>query len=175
MRYVVFAIVLCSQLAGQTPGPLTDAILARYNAVKQNLIEAAELMPAENYTYKLTPAQRTFAGWMHHTMMLNQNSCSAIKGVAAKPMDHSAKDFDAEPKAQAVAALKESYAFCDEALKGMTDQRFLGEVSIDGKKSYPVTAALGLIATSNSHYGNVVGYLRSKGLVPPSTARQQKR
>jgi hypothetical protein len=32
---------------------------------------------------------------------------------------------------------------------------------------------LGFLTNMASHYGNMVGYLRAKGVTPPSTARAQ--
>ena len=34
-----------------------------------------------------------------------------------------------------------------------------------------VKAMISLVASLQEHYGNLVGYLRTKGIVPPSSAR----
>lgn len=154
--------------------PLTESFVARYNSVKQNLIESAAAMPEDQYSYKLTPAQRSFGDWIGHTVMLNQGQCSAAKGVATPPMDHSKHSASAS-KAELQRSLKESFDLCDAVWKEMTDQKALAQVDIGGKKSYPVAAMMTLLANLNSHYGNLVGYMRTKGIVPPSTARSMKK
>jgi hypothetical protein len=32
---------------------------------------------------------------------------------------------------------------------------------------------IGVVVSGNEHYGNLVGYLRSKGITPPSTAHKK--
>jgi uncharacterized damage-inducible protein DinB len=154
--------------------PLMQAYLPRFNAMKQNLVEAAEAMPAEHYSFKLSPAQRAYSEWIDHTVMLLHNSCAAAKGEAAPAMDHS-KHSAANSKSDLQKALKEAAAYCDSVFSGMTDAQALGTVSVGGKPAVPVNAMLGLLTNMASHYGNMVVYMRAKGIVPPSTARAQKR
>jgi len=142
--------------------------MARYTPMKQNIIESAEIVKAEDYAFRLTPAQRTFGEWVEHNVMLAYNQCSVIQGHAA-PKDkikHGATD-----KATLQRTILEAFAYCDEALKGMTDERALTPVQIGDRKAVPVTAMVNLVSSLNEHYGNMVGYMRTRGLVPPSTAR----
>jgi hypothetical protein len=162
--------ILVSLLAGcafAQSNPLTQAVMTRYNSVKQNLLDTAALMPDADYQYKLTPEQRAFSGWIGHTATGNYSYCAAIQGAAAPDM---AQLHDMTAKADLVKALKESFDTCDAALKQIDDQKALTEKN--GK--YPVNAMVGLVCSLNEHYGNLVGYLRSKGLTPPSSARTKK-
>lgn len=143
-----------------------QSVIARYNTVKQNLIEAAEAMPENDYGYRLTPPQRPFGAWIGHTAAGNFNVCAAIKGD--KP---ESRATEPKTKAELKAALTASFEYCDAALTSKTDQEAL--TAVDGR--YPVNAMIGLIASLNEHYGNLVGYLRSKGITPPSTARTTKK
>lgn len=167
MTRVLVAALFCSALAS-AQNPLMQAYLARYNTMKQNLIEAAEAMPADLYSYRLTPAQRAFGEWIDHTILLMHTSCAQMKGGAPAAMDHSQHGGD-KPKVVLVKALREAAEGCDAVLQGMTDAQAL---DAGGK---PVGSMLGLLTNMASHYGNVVGYLRTKGITPPSTARAQKK
>jgi hypothetical protein len=162
----ILALALLSTAAWAQSNPLSQVLLARYNAVKQNLIETAEAMPEVDYAYKLSPAQRNFGAWIEHTAAGNFSSCAGIKGV--KPEAHA---MESKAKADLQKMLQESFAFCDEAFNSMDDQKALA--AVNGK--YPVTAMVGLVAGLNEHYGNLVGYLRTKGITPPSTARAAKK
>jgi hypothetical protein len=173
MKGIILAVVFGSLAIAQSGNPVTQAVSGAYNRVKQNLIEAAEAMPADQYGYKLTPPQRAFGDWIVHTAMANEGACSAVKGMAKPPVDHS-KHTDAA-KADAQRMLKASFDLCDEVLTGMNDQKMVTEVTAGPRKVVPVTQFVNLIATLNSHYGNLVGYMRSKAIVPPSTARSQKK
>jgi hypothetical protein len=171
MRTAAFALLFAGSCLAQNP--LMQAYMPRYNAMKQNLVEAAEAMPAENYSFKLTPAQRAFGEWVDHTILLLHGSCSTIAGAPTPAVDHSKHTGD-KAKADLVMSLKEAADSCDKSLKTMTDQKALTPVDIGGKPTYPVNAMIGLLTNMASHYGNMAGYLRSKGVIPPSTARTQK-
>ena len=47
-------------------------------------------------------------------------------------------------------------------------------VKLFGTEMSKVTALYGNTAHTNEHYGNLVTYMRIKGLVPPSTERAQQ-
>jgi hypothetical protein len=168
MKTGSLALLLCTCAFSQE-NPLMQSYMARYNTMKQNLVEAAEAMPAEHYSFKLTSGQRAFGEWVGHTVMLMHTSCAAMKSGSAPAMDHS-KHTGTEPKPALQEALKGAAATCDSILGGMTDAQALA-----GGKAAPVGPMLGMLVNMASHYGNMVGYMRSKGITPPSTARSQKR
>jgi hypothetical protein len=149
--------------------PMTDAVKSAYNRMKQNLIETAEVMPEADYGYRLTPPQRPFGEWIEHTAAGNYAFCAAMRGT---PPPDAAKALPGlKSKGEIRRGLAESFEYCDGALNGMTDQKALSEVVTGERKSYPVQAMISLIGSLNEHYGNLVGYFRSRGIVPPSSAR----
>ena len=148
------------------------SILPRYATAKLNLIETAAVMPEADYGFKLTPAQRSFAEWMEHTAEMNYGLCSTILAEAA-PKDKVHKGVTA--KAEVERTLKESFDYCDRAFHSMDDAKALTEIDAGGgRKVVPASAMIGLLINWNEHYGNLVGYMRSKGLTPPTTARAQR-
>jgi uncharacterized damage-inducible protein DinB len=89
---------------------------------------------------------------------------------AANPM----KDTDIEKtktmKADLQKALAESFAICDAQFDAMTEAK-AGEM-VDffrGSKLQRLNVLQFNIAHDMEHYGNLVTYLRIKGLVPPSS------
>jgi uncharacterized damage-inducible protein DinB len=71
-------------------------------------------------------------------------------------------------KAQLVAALRASSEYCHRAY-AQSDAAAAGEATVFGDKQTRM-AALVLNTTHDAeHYGNVVTYLRIKGMVPPSS------
>jgi uncharacterized damage-inducible protein DinB len=158
-------------LTAYAQNPLTDAVMARYINIRQSLIESADVMPADAYSFRLTSGQRTFAEWVAHVAMGNYGYCAVIKGEKAPD---TAQLHDASDRAVLSEALKKSFAYCDAALAGMTDAKALVAASVGGQQVYPVTGMVNLVASGNEHYGNVVGYMRAKGITPPSTARAKK-
>ncbi len=153
--------------AAPTVNPLMDAFRSRYQTVRLNLIETAEVMPEEHYDFRLTPPHRPFGGWIAHTAMLNYDTCARMLGVPRPETD----DLHHLTKKKALQeALRESFEFCDTTLKQMNDKCALTELKVGDSTTYPVRAMFELLSSLNSHYGNLVGYLRTKGIVPPSTA-----
>lgn len=155
----------------QDSNPLTAAFLSNLNNVRMNLEESADLMPEEHYGFRPTPEVRPFGEWIEHTALAVYNYCSMIKGEPRPDVSHLEK---LKTKAEISKALKDSFAYCAEAVKDLNDQKALAEVTV-GKNKFPrVRPMVSLIGSANSHYGNIVVYLRLKNLVPPSTARAQK-
>ncbi|MFN0103448.1 MAG: DinB family protein [Bryobacteraceae bacterium] len=150
-----------------------NAVSANYNRYKTYFLDTAEVMPEADYAYKLTPAQRPFSAWIGHTAMANYGACAGMKGEAtpavAKGLDELTK------KAEISQALKDSFAYCDDVFKSMTDQQATMELKIGERKVVPAVLMVNLVGTLNEHYGNLVGYMRTKGITPPSTARAQKK
>jgi hypothetical protein len=167
------ACVLLLSSSAFAQGPIVKSFLPRYEAAKLNFLETAALFDEKDYSYRLTPAQRTVAEWIDHTTMSLHNNCAQLEGKGAPPMDHS-KHGGATSKADVQKALKEAFDHCDAAIKALTDEKAVQAVTINGRESYPINAMFGILITLNEHYGNLVGYMRTKGMVPPSTARAQK-
>ena len=147
------------------------AIVGNYERYKVFLNDTARVMPEEDYAFRLTPVQRPFGEWIEHTAVLVSNACSQIKGVPSAP----ASETHLKTKAEISKALEDSFAFCDGVLKDMDDAKAAREITIGDRKVIPANMMVGLIATLNEHYGNLVGYMRAKGITPPSTARAQQK
>src|SRR6516162_5469727 len=104
MRALVWAITV--PLFAQNP--VTDVVRSNYERLKQDMIETAEIMPAENYDLRLTPPQRPFSGWIEHTAMGNYRMCSMMLGRAEPDAVKSLHDLT--EKAGIVKALRDSFA-----------------------------------------------------------------
>lgn len=170
------ALVAGAQPTPQKPAekptfPMAASALRGYHGLQRNLTEAAEKMPEADYSFKPTPQMRPFSQLVAHTALAQFGNCSLLKGQPNPHKDD--KEEAVTTKAAAIALLKESTALCDDAFGSITDQNFLEMISTD-----QATAARGILLTGiNSHgnemYGTMSVYLRLKGLVPPTTERQE--
>jgi hypothetical protein len=160
MRTILLGCMAFATLYAQNN--LTTAAVQRYfNPIRRNLEASGELMPAEKYSFRLTPGQNTFAEWMNHSSERNYRDCSTLRG---EPEPEAAKRLPSlKEKAEVMQTLKDSFAYCTVALEKMDDQKA-------GSSPEMSAAFLHIIVHNNEIYGNVVGYLRSSGIVPPSTA-----
>jgi DinB superfamily len=141
---------------------LKTTVTQRYfNGVRRNLEAAADAMPAAKYGFKLTDGQMSFAEWINHSTERNYSDCATLKGEA--PPEAARKVAGLKDKAEVSQALKDSFAYCGAALEGIDDQKVLASPQM-------TYALLHIVVHNNEIYGNIVGYLRSSGIVPPSTA-----
>ena len=102
---------------------------------------------------------------------MNYGTCAALRGIAQP--DQSALEA-AKTKPELVKFLKDSFEYCDPAFRSLADQKLLMQITSGERKFYPVTEMVGLTNSLHEHYGNIIGYLRGKGITPPSTRRTQR-
>jgi uncharacterized damage-inducible protein DinB len=148
--------------------PFTAVVRSSWDGIKKNVAGSAAAMPEAGYGFKPAPSVRSFGEILGHLANEHYLMCSAVKGEK-NPQD--ATDYEkTTSKAELVAAIAASIAYCDAAYGAMTDGAALGTLELFGEK-YSKLGVLQLNATHDSeHYGNLVTYLRIKGVVPPSSA-----
>lgn len=160
---VCFCVAIASLQAQNT---FKTATIDRYfKGNRQFLESAAEVMPADKYNFRLTAGQMTFGEWINHSTERNYVDCSLLLGEP-NPMPKSKTDMLKE-KDEIVKNLKESLAYCAAAFDKIDDQKILSTPQLSN-------AFLHVFVHNNEIYGNIVGYLRVSGIVPPSTEFMQK-
>jgi uncharacterized damage-inducible protein DinB len=164
----VLSVVANDPSAPQAPaGPVMTATVPEYERVKEYLLRSAEQMPEEHYAFKPTPAVRSFGELVGHVAATQYVFCAAARNEANPRAEEFEKTRTA--KVGLVAALRASFEYCDIAFK-MTDAQATAKVTIPNwGERFPLSILVLNIAHDNEHYGNVVTYLRLKGLVPPSS------
>ncbi|HEY1341471.1 MAG TPA: hypothetical protein VGF59_28365 [Bryobacteraceae bacterium] len=141
---------------------LKTTVTQRYfNGVRRNLEATTDAMPADKYGYKLTDRQMSFGEWLNHSTERNYADCATLKSEAAP--EAAKKVPGLKTKAEVSQALKDSLAYCAAAIEGVNDAKVLASP----QTTY---ALLHVVVHNNEIYGNIVGYLRTSGIVPPSTA-----
>jgi uncharacterized damage-inducible protein DinB len=160
----------CSPLSAQT-SPLSAEVRQDYKNVRDLLIRAAEKMPESAYGFQPSPDVRTFARQIAHVADDQYNLCAPAKGETRQAA-YTAIESTLTQKAELVAALKDAFAYCDTAYDALTDAN--GALPA---KSAQHRTRFGILNWNLwhtwEHYGNVVVYLRMKGLVPPSSEPKQ--
>jgi uncharacterized damage-inducible protein DinB len=74
-------------------------------------------------------------------------------------------------KADIIAALKETQAFCESIFAKMTDASGQETISWFGGTMPKLMVLTMTTSHAWEHYGNLVTYMRLKGIVPPSSER----
>jgi uncharacterized damage-inducible protein DinB len=146
--------------------PLSTSSKGLYTNIKNTVIRAAEKMPAENYSFQPTDTVRTFGQLVGHIADAQYLFCSVVLGEK-NPAPGIEKGKSA--KDDLVKALKDGFAYCDKAYDGMTDQHAADMVKMFGQDMTKLNVLYINSSHNNEHYGNIVTYMRIKGLVPPSS------
>jgi uncharacterized damage-inducible protein DinB len=143
------------------------AVQPLYENVKGWLIQSAEQMPEEDFSFKPTPEVRSFGELMGHVANATYMFCAGATGEE----NPNSTDFEeVTSKAALVAALTGAFEFCDTAYQ-MPDAKALEEVTFFGRTGTRLWVLTFNVTHNWEHYGNVVTYMRLKGMVPPSSQR----
>jgi uncharacterized damage-inducible protein DinB len=161
---LLFAAVASAQ---DTPAnPLITVSKMVYDISKKNILGSVDKIPDDMWSYQPVPEVRTVAQLFAHVADAQYEFCGVI--VEGKSVS---KDIEKtlKTKAEIVPALKEAFAYCDGAYAKMTDADAAEMVTFFGMKA----TKLGILdfnsAHNMEHYGNLVTYMRIKGIVPPSS------
>jgi len=173
IRVLPLVAALALPAAAQTPpsaaGPAPNAAITGlkfpWNRVKDILVRAAEKMPEENYAFRASPDVRSFGQLVGH--VADANFMFAAMAAGEKPMPRDIEKTKTS-KADLVAALKESFAAADKAF-GMSDADLATATKLFGMDTNRFAVVGLLIGHDWEHYGNMVTYMRIKGIVPPSS------
>jgi uncharacterized damage-inducible protein DinB len=153
-------------------GPISSGARWGYALIARNLLESAEKMAEADYGFKPVDSVRTFGQLVGHVANAQYLFCAAVKGEPNPNQGQNAEKL--ATKTESVAALKKAVSYCDQVYASVTDENAGRLVKLFGTEMSAVTALYGNVAHAFEHYGNMVTYMRMKGLVPPSTERAQQ-
>ena len=167
-------VALLGQEKSQAPAtppanPITASEKGFYSFVSGAVVGAAQKMPEENYSFKPTPEVRSFGQLVGHVADASYMFCSQAIGEA-----NPSKDIEKTKtsKADLVAALQGGVAYCNKAFDSMTDAKGSQMVKFFNFNLARLTLFSINSAHTDEHYGNMVTYLRLKGIVPPTSENQ---
>ena len=149
--------------------PITASEKGFYSFVSRAVVAAAEKMPEENYSFKPTPEVRSFGQLVGHAADASFMFCSTASGET-----NPSKDIEKTKtsKADLVAAIKDAVAFCTKSFDSMTDPKGAQMIKLFNFDLARLTVFSINTAHTDEHYGNMVTYLRLKGIVPPTSENQ---
>lgn len=160
-------LCFCGTAAAQDANPMTAATKAQHDMITGNIVKAAAKMAEADFAFAPTPDVRTFGRLVGHVANANYAICAMAAGE--KSPSTSNIEQTATTKADLVKALDGALAYCNGVYAKMTDAAGLEKV----KYYLGVHPKLSVLAFNNAHnmehYGNIVTYMRIKGIVPPSS------
>ena len=164
---MLFRSLTCTAMS-QTPDLKT---MSGYPKLVQTQVtswiaSAAEKMPEGEYAFRPDPAVRSFGEILGHIADANYLFCSSVLGES-NPSPNIEKTKTT--KAELTSALRDAFAYCNRAYSALTDENAHETVKAFGQERNRL-GVLWFNASHNlEHYGNLVVYMRTKGIVPPSS------
>ena len=183
MRISVFVALLVllggSPARAQVPAanPYTKGVRDQLDYIQRLVMKSAEKIAEDLYSFKPTPEVRSVASLVGHIADTNNLFCGFAAGtidVATAMKDLPALQVHEKKtaKAELIVGLKESSAYCQSVLDGLTDAKGQETVLLFGQQPVPKLLVLTMVTSHTwEHYGNLVTYMRLKGIVPPSSER----
>ncbi len=167
---------MAKKTAAAKPAPSpSQAVLESWNDIGRKLIAMAEDFPEDKYDFKPKPEQRSFAQQLLHASGANYFFTNLAMGEKV-PTEEEPKRDQFKTKADVVNYVKKSFADGATAIKAKGDKG-MDEVVTEpfGHQQTRIgDMAYGFIEHSGEHYGQLVGYYRMAGLVPPESRLKPK-
>jgi DinB family protein len=163
---------------------LSAAAAEMYTTISGDVVAAAKLMPAASYDYRPTPDVRSFGQVVGHLAGSQFLYCMQAGGprfdralvarlepvrTYADPVTPAGRA--APSKESLVSLLEDGVRYCEAVHAAMTDAAAVAPITLGARQTIRIRPLLDNVAHASEHYGNLVTYLRERGLVPPSTAR----
>jgi uncharacterized damage-inducible protein DinB len=175
MRIVMRSLFICLLVSGavavaqENTNPFSTFNKAAYARLKGIMLASAEKMPEESYSFKPVDSVRTYGQLVGHLADAQYLFCSIALGEK-NPSPGIEKTKTS--KADLMAALKEAEAYCDKAYDTMTDASGAQMVKLFGNDAPKLDVLVVNNMHNMEHYGNMVTYMRIKGIVPPTSEQQ---
>jgi uncharacterized damage-inducible protein DinB len=158
------AVALAVPAAVQAQG--LEAVTPLYEMSKGWLTKSADMISEANWSFKPTPAVRSFGELVGHVADANFMFCAFALGEKSP----ATQQYEKATRAAVIQGLKDAFAYCDKAFKipaaQLNDPVALPFGNLKGNKLWVLMFN---VAHNNEHYGNLVTYFRLKNMVPPSS------
>lgn len=156
------ALLLLMAGSALAQNPILEGMLREHSAMQAKILTAAEKAPEETYSFRPTPDVFPLRKMFLHLAGAQNSLCVRFTAAAAPKVD---EDKDAG-KAETIATLKQSFDYCRQAFASASDATLSEMVESRGRKTPKSYYLAHLIGHNELHYGNIVTYLRLKGLSP---------
>lgn len=153
----------------QEANPISSGLKQSWDNIKNLLSKEADKMPQEDYGFKPTPELQDFGMRVSHIVGANMRTCGQLKGE-----QKSVSLPAGSSKADIAAAMKQAWEECDAAFGALTDADAHTMINGRGGQRSKLMVAEGMLEHSQEMYGYMAVYLRLKGIVPPSSDRNER-
>lgn len=157
---LLLATSLCVPAVAQDKNKVSNFIRDALNSRSKEIVAAALEMPADKFSFQLTPEGMTFGQFTLHVATANYLYCPKIGGV---PEPELPKISDTDSKDKLVARLRSSFDFCATALAKLDDSNKSEILTLGETKTSRAMAILTLSGTWADHSAQQGDYLQAVG------------
>jgi uncharacterized damage-inducible protein DinB len=168
--FAVVAFAMPPLVSAQTPAPsLAKELAASFQRAATEILDIAEAMPADKYSYKPTPEVASFGDQLVHVAGITQRFIDTAKGTKTEAAHHGAMT-----KPEVITFAKKTFQSAQDMITPLTDAQVLEPVKFPFGDRMVTRATFwqGPLYQIRNHHGQLVVYLRMNGIVPPTTARR---
>jgi uncharacterized damage-inducible protein DinB len=163
------ALIFCSAILFTTSITIAEQpifvqeFLGQVDFIKGRLMQLAEAMPEDKYSWKPGEEVRSVGEVYVHSAEANHYFLSIMNGT--KPdMSESSKETD---KKTALAMLEKSFDVVKETAGNFTEEDLNKEVEAFGMKFSVRNFMITLLNHNHEHLGQSIAYARMNGVTPP--------
>lgn len=168
-------MTLAAVLAIATPVFCADesALFAKHwQTAKEFTLAVADAMPADRYNSAPNPEEMSFGKLMAHIAMANNNAFALVSGSKAPAPPASLAAAYKDPKgvfdkAATMQFLRDSFAFCTQALSEITPDKLDAMTGPEGHQLAGRERLWAYFTHMAHHRGQAEVYLRVNGIKPP--------
>ena len=173
---LLWTVAATAQMKKDEPRTAAQVLNGSVSGMEHEFVPAAEAMPESKFDFAPTSGEfkgvRTFAQQVRHVAAVNYILGAAI--LQEKPPADLGGESGPESlktKAEIVKYLKDSFEYAHKAIATITDKNLLEPVKYPfGDRPSSRLELAGIITAHGfDHYGQIVVYLRSNGIVPPAS------
>lgn len=136
--------------------------------VAGRILQLAEAIPEEKYSWTPEEGVRTVSGVMIHVISANYFFGSKLGGTLPQGVNMETLEQDLKSKSDLTAALIQSADFITTSIKAVKDDALADKIEFPFPGDYTTMSAI-LIAQGhcNEHLGQLIAYSRMNGITPP--------
>lgn len=158
---LLLAAVAVAPLCAQEDVKAT--ILKHLRTSRDFTLKVAEAMPADDYNFKLTPPQMSFAGQLVHLAQGLTYFTSPFTGEKPNPGKPSS-----ESKEAVIAFVRTSFDNAIDQVAKLTPQQISKTYNSQSGGRTGLDILLGMLDHTTHHRASAEMYLRAKGITPPT-------
>lgn len=151
--------------AQQAPAGVQGEMLTWYDDAANKLMQLAEAIPAEKYSWRPMEGVRSVGEVVGHLT----GGAYFLMGMAGveKPAGVPENPEQTTDKAALVRALEQSITFTRNAMRAMTAADLDAPATVFGRKTTKREVCMLALVHAHEHLGQLIAYARSNGVTPP--------